>query len=373
MSVPTWLARPVAEAMAARQPTGSQRALLGLLAALESAYGAVVRARNAGYAAGLLPVRRLPCRVISVGNLTVGGTGKTPAVLCLARALTGAGVRVAILLRGYGRRTEGRVRVVSDGRGGCLGWREAGDEALLLARSLPAVPVVVGADRYAAGRVALEEFRSDLLLLDDGFQHRRLHRDVDLLLLDATDPFGGERLLPRGRLREPLEGLARAHALLVTRADEDPGASGLRERLAPLAAGRPVGFAVHRPVGLVERPGGETRPLDSSRGLRVLAVSGIAKPESFARTLAALPATVVGRLEFPDHHPYGAADRAAIRRAAHDAGAEAVLTTEKDLVRMETGLAPDLPILAVRVELGLVAGAEELGTALGVPLGGGSG
>jgi tetraacyldisaccharide 4'-kinase len=260
--------------------------------------------------------------------------------------------------------------VVSDGRQLLTAWREAGDEAILLARRLPGVPVVVGGDRVRAGRLALQQFSPDTIVLDDGMQHRQIHRDVELVLVDATDPFGGERLLPRGRLREPLAGIRRAHAILVTRADQAAGLESLRRRLAGLGPGIPVGCAVYRPCRLLDLSTGREAPLDVLRKERVFAVSGIASPEGFHGTLRQLGAPVAGMLAFPDHHPFGPGDRARMSDGVREAGATCIVTTEKDAVRLEGMLPRDCPVLALGIELEVVEGAEMLDRLLGLPDGG---
>ena len=360
----------VLQAMRAESPTAAERTVHGVLAAVSVVYGAAVRLRNAGYDSGLFPVHRLPCRVVSVGNLTVGGTGKTPAVMTIAAALRAAGERVCIVLRGYGGAGTG-ARVVSDGRNRRLDWREAGDEAVLLAESLPGVPVVVGTDRVAAGRLAIAEFRPETILLDDGFQHRRIHRDRDLVLVDATDPFGGEWLLPRGRLREPVRELRRADAILVTRADQTTDPGGVVRRLAEAAPGRPIARGTYRPCRLRELGSGRGHAVTAIHGKRVLAMSGIANPHGFHGTLEALGAVLVDRVIFRDHHPFTSDDRRRIARTARGGAAEWIVTTEKDAVR----LAPDdlggVPILALGIDLEIGEGAEAIKTALGLSVQGG--
>jgi tetraacyldisaccharide 4'-kinase len=305
--------------------------------------------------------------VVCVGNLSVGGTGKTPTVLALAGAAVGAGLRAAVLLRGYGREGRG-VRVVSDGRHVQVGWREAGDEAVLLAQRLVGVPVVVGEDRLATGHLIVERFDPQVIFLDDGFQHRRLHRDADLVLLDSTDPFAGG-LLPRGRLREPLSGLRRASAILLTRADQGGDPEGLRRRVAAVAPGCPVGRAVLRPLRLQDLAAGSHRPLTELRGCRVLAVSGIGNPESFHRTLQDAGAILSGSLTYPDHHAFTEADRRRMGEVARRSGASWIATTEKDAVRLEGRLPEGYPVMALEVALEIVEGAGALETALGVPVG----
>jgi tetraacyldisaccharide 4'-kinase len=326
-----------------------------------------VRARNYGYVSGLVRVHRMPCRVVCVGNLTVGGTGKTPTVLALARAFARSGAKVCVILRGYGRRGA-EVVVVSDGRDRLLPWQEVGDEAVLLARRLPGIPVIVGGDRVRAGALALQRFGPDTLLLDDGFQHRRLHRDLDLVLLDATDPFGGGKLVPRGRLREPIQGLGRAHAVLVTRVDQAVDLASLRQRLSGLAPDHPLAWAVHRPVRLVDLQSGEEWPVGALAGRLVHAVSGIANPESFHRTLQGLGARLAGTLCFPDHHPFTEADLAHIAAEAKALGAEWILTTEKDAVRLDGDLPQGFPVLALGITLEVIEGGRGLEQLLGISL-----
>lgn len=351
----------------AEVPTATQRVARGALAVLSLTYQACVRLRNVGYDCGIFPVHRLPCRVVSVGNLTVGGTGKTPTVIAMAAALSAAGERVSVVLRGY--RSEGSgARVVSDGRTIRLGWREAGDEAVLLAQSLPGVPVVVGGDRVAAGRLAIAEFRPQTILLDDGFQHRRIHRDADLVLIDATDPFGGRWLLPRGRLREPVDELRRADAILVTRADQVADLEGVVQCLARAAPGRPIARGIFRGCRLRELRSGHEYPLAGIRGKRVVAVSGIANPSGFHRTLEGLGAVVVDRVVFRDHHPFDEADHRRMIRAVRAGGAEWIVTTEKDAVRLTPDGFAEVSVFALGVALVVEEGAAVVGSALGCPV-----
>jgi tetraacyldisaccharide 4'-kinase len=245
---------------------------------------------------------------------------------------------------------------------------EAGDEAILLADRLPGVPVIVGGDRVAAGRLAVDRFRPELILLDDGFQHRRIRRDADLVLLDATDPFGGGRLLPRGRLREAVVGLRRARAFLVTRVDQAADPSAIRRTLTSVAPGRPIGLGVFRPERLRDQAIPSDRQLAEIRGKRALVVSGIANPRSFHRTVRDLGAILVGEQIFRDHHPFSAEDRQRIAEAARRESAEWIVTTEKDAVRLEAASLDGFPVVAVGIELEIVEGAEAMEAALGVPL-----
>lgn len=327
-------------------PIGHRAPLSALLRALSIPYGVAVAARNRLHDGGLLRQRRLRRPVISVGNLTVGGTGKTPAVICIANLLIGRGYRPAVLSRGYGGRAKSPVNVVSDGRHIRMGWQEAGDEPVLIARALPAVPVLTGSRRFFTGQEAVETFGADVLILDDAFQHRSLCRDIDIVLLDAARPFGNGFLLPRGPLREPPESLRRADLLLRT---------GDAEREEPLreAAALPSFRAKHQPQGLVAGETGRIEPVAALSGQKVFAFAGIGSPEAFRRSLAGLGAVVVGFRIYPDHHPYGLADIGEIRLLAEKSGAARIVTTEKDGVRLTDfpDFLPELSLLRIAMEI----------------------
>ena len=361
------LVEVVQRAVQAETPTTVQRVLRAILALLSFGYGGLVRLRNAGYASGVLRTQQLPCRVVCVGNLTVGGTGKTPTVIALGASLTAAGARTCIILRGYRRKGSG-VQVVSDGTKILMGWREAGDEAILLAQSLPEVPVIVGGDRVAAGRLAVDRFRPEVILLDDGFQHRRLRRDADLVLLDATDPFGGEWLLPRGRLREPLSALGRAQGILVTRSDQAGNVAGLRHVIGKIATPLPIGLAVYRPSRLVDLVSKRERRIEELRGRRVLAMSAIGNPRAFERTLNGTGAQLVGCLAFPDHHAFTVEDVGRMFREARALSADWIVTTEKDAIRLDAWPPSSVPCLALGVHLEVIEGGAALEAALGIPV-----
>ncbi len=314
-----------------------------------------MRLRNGAYDAGLLRARRVAAQVISVGNLTLGGTGKTPLVALLARAARAAGRNPAILLRGYRRGAR----------------RAAGsDEAALHARLTPGVSVVAEPDRVQGAARALAA-GADLLILDDGFQHRRLARDVDLVLADARDPSAGGRLLPRGLLREPISSLARAHALILTRCERASAAeieAGRRRALA-VAPGLPVLCEAHRPRALVDAHGAADADLERLAGRRVLCFAGIADPTALCETVTGLGASVVKAVDFGDHHEFSPADLARLEREAEECEAAIALTTEKDLMRIDRW-GGAVPLLALRVEAELLEpeGAALLGRLVGFPL-----
>ena len=286
----------------------------------------------------------LPAPVVSVGNLHWGGTGKTPLVAALAERLRDRGMRPVILSRGY-RRRDSRVRLVSDGEGPLLGPLLAGDEPVLLAGMLPGVAVVVGADRHAAGRQALERLQPPpgIFLLDDGFSHLRLARQLDLVALPAGDPFGGGRLPPGGRLREPLTALSRADAVVLTGADN--GADGLAEALRGAGfTGR--AFASRTRTLPARMHTGEPLAADA----RVVAVAAIARPERFFTAVRAQGFEPAATITLPDHHPYPDATLERISKKLFAESAAVVLTTSKDAVKLHGRLQAPLAELPIRAE-----------------------
>jgi tetraacyldisaccharide 4'-kinase len=335
------------------------------LAPLGVAYGAAARARVALYRRGALRSRAVGAPVLSVGNLTAGGTGKTPLVEWLARCVAAEGRHVCVLTRGYAREGARRRLVVSDGVNVLAGAREAGDEPLLLAeRLLPfRVAVVCDADRAAAARFAIGELGSEVFVLDDGFQHLQLARDLNVATLDATDPWGGGRLLPAGLLREPIKQLARADCVVITRAELSEGLERLRAEAARLCGGRPVfaararttGFSLVAQAGRAELIGRERLPR------AVAAFCGIGNPRAFFANLAREGFELRCARAFADHHAYAQPDVDAVEREARLCGAEALLTTAKDAVKLR-GLRFELPCYEVGMEFEIddVRGLMEL-------------
>lgn len=330
-------------------------ALAPLLRLLSFPYAAAVGLRNRLYDRGILAAERLPVPVLSVGNLTVGGTGKTPTVILLANLLRQRGRRPAVLSRGYGGKAPGPVSVVSDGQRLLRGWPEAGDEPVLIARSVPGIPVLAGPQRGLTGRVALERFGADCLILDDALQHRALHRDLEIVLLDAARPFGNGFLLPRGPLREPPAALKRADLLIRTGGEQEAPP-------LPTDAALPAFRGVHRPQCLVAADTGRTLPLDRLRGAKVAAFAGLGRPGAFRRSLTDLGADVVAFRAFADHHPYSAADAEALGRFAREADASLMVTTEKDAVRLAAfpAFLAELLLLRVEMEISPAAPFQEL-------------
>ncbi len=307
-------------------------------------YGLAVRLRNAAYQRGWLKSERVSVPVVSVGNLTVGGTGKTPCVEYVARFYRQLDRRVAILSRGYGS----------------AGGRN--DEALVLEENLPDVPHLQGADRVTLARTALEELESEVLVLDDGFQHRRLARDVDVVLIDATAPWGHGYLLPRGLLREPPSSLRRADVVVLTRCDQTPAEQ--RERLIQtinqIAPHKPVVETTHRPVELCNSDG-ENASLDLLRDGPVAAFCGLGHPEAFRRSLLDLGSRLEDFRVYPDHHAYRRPDVEELDRwAAQLPAGTAIVTTQKDAVKLRLARLADRPLWWLRIRLRIESGQDAL-------------
>ncbi|MBI5561227.1 MAG: tetraacyldisaccharide 4'-kinase, partial [Deltaproteobacteria bacterium] len=290
--------------------------------------------------AGILKKEELPCRVISVGNITAGGSGKTPMVIFLAKRLREKGLKVLVLSRGYKRKGRG-VAAVSDGERTLVSPEEAGDEPYLMAERLIGVPVIVGKDRVISGLRAFERFSPDVIILDDGFQHIRLKRDIDILLLDSKRWFGSGYLLPRGPLREPLDGMKRADIIMIKGGKAGHALEGVE---------KPCFGFVYRPAGLYDSDGREL-DIKGLKGKRVSALCAIANPDSFLETLKGCGAIVVSAINFPDHHWYAPADMERIRKEAGDA--ELIVTTEKDYVRLKSRPIGGMPVVTLAIEVSL--------------------
>ncbi len=328
------------------KPLG-ERILLFPLYLLSLPYGWAVGARSLFYSLGLLKTKTLPCPVISVGNITVGGTGKTPLVMALAKGLTDRGIAVAILSRGY-KRTKTSEPVVSDGKSLLLSPEASGDEPFLMAQVCRGSPVLVGKDRFTNGRVALQQFGVKGLLLDDGYQHLPLHRDLDILLIDAHMGFGDRHLLPRGILREPLSHLRRAHLFLLTKVDDLETSRPLERKVREIHPGAQVFHSDYRPMSLVD-PKGNQEELRSLKGKKILALSGIANPDSFSSLLRKCEMEVVSEAIFPDHHSYTPKDLSTVNEKSR--GVDWIVTTEKDMLKLRALGIEDLPIRSLRIEM----------------------
>ncbi len=354
---------------------GTGAALMrSVLHALSKVFKAAIKLRRFLYNVRILRDTTLGVQVIAIGNLTVGGTGKTPVVEKFARELQNQGRKVAILSRGYRskppplhktlldrilfRADTTPPRVVSDGKSLLLDSETAGDEPYMLASNLKDVVVLVDKDRVKAGRYAIEKFGCDTLLLDDGFQYWKLRgRRQDVVLIDRQQPFGNELLLPRGTLREPPSHLARASVIFITKSDGNTAA--LRQRIATLNSTAGIIECVHHPLYLEDVFTGQRHEIDIIKGRRVASLSGIAQPESFEQGLVKLGAELVYSKRFADHHRFTQQEILNAINRGKKRQAEIILTTQKDAVRFPKLDRRDLPFYFMRVEIKIVSGAED--------------
>jgi tetraacyldisaccharide 4'-kinase len=354
---------------------GTREALVGsLLHALSKVFAAAIKTRRSLYNLRILRDTTLGVQVIAVGNLTVGGTGKTPVVEKFARELRDQGRNVAILSRGYRskppplhawllnklflRTDTTPPRVVSDGKSLLLDSEMAGDEPYMLASNLKDVVVLVDKDRVKSGRYAIEKFGCDTLLLDDGYQYWKLRgRRLDIVLVDRQQPFGTGRLLPRGTLREPPSHLARASTIFITKSDGNT--ADLRRRLAELNPAAGIIECVHHPLYLEDVFTGQRFGLDSLKGRKLASLSGIAQPESFEQSLVQLGAKLVYAKRFADHHRFTQQEVLNTINRAKKRQAEIIVTTQKDAVRFPKIDRRDLPVYFMRVEIKILHGADD--------------
>ncbi len=334
------------------------------LSALSLGYRAALALREAAYRVHVLGTGRLACPVISVGNITLGGSGKTPVTEFAVRTLRELGAQPAVVSRGYGRHTRG-VHVVADREGIRLAAREAGDEPRLLAERLPGVAVVVGENRLAAGRVAAERCGATVIVLDDGFQHRTIAKDLEILVVNGRAPWGNARLFPRGMLREPLSALGRADLVVVTNPPGAADVEAVSREVRRHNQHAPVLTAAYEVIQAYDLDSGRTLGAEALVGRRLLAFAGLGTPQGFADTLAAAGVRAPSLVEFPDHHWYVADDVAGLARQAVAVGAEGLITTEKDAVRLRGLPAPRVPLWVLSVRLRLTVGADLWPQALG--------
>ena len=321
-----------------------------LLTPLALGFRLGVALRGAAYRRGWCKTHRLNRPVVSVGNLTAGGAGKTPLVRLIAQRLLNRGWSPSILTRGYDRRRGAEIIVLEPGPERRAGAREVGDEPALLARALPKVPIVIGANRYRAGRLAEERFPVDVHLLDDGFQHWALERDVDVVALDVTQEFSEWALLPAGRLREPCAALERAHIVVLTRT-ELGDAPALEARLSRINPRARVFLSTTTLRGFVDAQSGGPFPVQDLRGEPLGAFCGIGNPRAFFADVRQWGFSVVFEKAFPDHHVYSPADLHRVATRAREAGAVALLTTEKDVVNLPPGWSCEIPLAACVIEM----------------------
>lgn len=332
----------------------------------------MVGLRNWMYDAGVLRVARIGVPVISVGNMTAGGTGKTPFVELLLRRLSTTNKKIAVVSRGYGRQTRGPV-VVSDGNEILVSSRDGGDEPIQIATKFQKVIVIVDERRARGAEIAVHQFGAEVILLDDGFQHRSIGRDMDIVMIDGSKPLYNIRMIPAGMRREPMSGLRRAHALVLSASEEaDAQDHELRRR-----SEAPILRSTTRPLRLRLATSGRELPLATLQGKSCVAFSGIGNPDAFRNTLTALGFHVRDELRFPDHHQYSGVDLQHILSARRMHGDALIVTTEKDFMRLSSVIAdhPDLSdalyILGIETELldktGIVDGLLALALRKGKP------
>ena len=363
----SYLVKLIQEKGADQDQPASICVLLGVLKALSCVFAAVVGVRYALYRIGLLHRFPLGVQVISIGNVTAGGTGKTPVTEIFARTLAAEGRKVAILSRGYRRKEAPWWQrmftqvvtpplVVSDGRRVLLDAATGGDEPYMLASNLPGVAVVVDRNRVKAGRYAIKRLGCDTLILDDGFQYQKLKHSVEVVLVDSTNPFGNGNMLPRGILREPAKNLKRADIIFLTKCRGD--VSAVKEEIRKYNSSAEIVECNHTPRVLRDVWSREEFPLDWLRGKTTCTLSGIASPKGFENSLRHLGAKVVWCERYADHHRYDASEILYALNRTADMGADALVTTEKDAVRFPRFETVPVRCLYLRIAIEILAGGE---------------
>ncbi len=348
-----------------------------LLAILSALFGWIVQLRLNLYRAGIFRTKSLGCRIVSIGNITVGGTGKTPAVELFARALQKEGRKVAVISRGYRSSSRFRIKrfikkllllmpkdkqikVVSDGKKIFLNSYLGGDEPYMLAKNLPGVVVVVDKDRVKAGQYAIEKYGVDTIVLDDGFQYLSLNPRYDVVLVDTTNPFGNGHMLPRGILRESLENLSRAGLFMLTKAQPGQDLSVLKSKIRQYNFNADFIECQHRAVSFISIENGLEKPLSFIKGKRVGVVSAIADPAGFEKRVEALGGEVVDSCRFQDHHRFSVKELREIEKNFKDKDVSVLITTEKDAVRFpKTSSQKGIEMYYLRVEMQILNGEED--------------
>ena len=319
---------------------------------------------------GILRKVKLPAYVISVGNLTVGGTGKTPTAQKIAEIMSNRGYRVVILNRGYRSHWDKNIGVVSDGKQISMTAYEAGDEAYLMAKTLPNIPVIIGKNRAVTGKYAVEHFQAEVIVMDDGYQHWRLARDLDIVLVDTITMFGNGNVLPRGILREPLKNLNRADLFIFTKTNQSSAMNKilLRETIARYNNQAPIAESIHKPQNFVEigewyNNAGRQIALESLQGKKVIVFSAIGNPVSFEQTVVSMDVTLLEAVRYPDHHDYGMSEMQYINDRAKELNAIAVITTTKDAVKIPTEFIysdREMPLYVLNMEIEITDNYENI-------------
>lgn len=340
------------------KPRGIVTFLLSPLYLLSLLYSTIVKFRLFLYREGILKSKEIDCKVISVGNITVGGTGKTPTVEFLARQLNNRGYKVAILSRGYKGKKTSEINIVSDGKNIYLGPDESGDEPYMLAKKLKNIPVLVGSNRYKLADYAVKNLGINTILLDDGFQHIQLKRDLDILLVDGKKGFGNGYTLPRGPLREPVSSIRRAALTMITKADGDT--EEIKKQLEQEHPSIKIIKSTYKPKSLKSVLDPREKELSDMKGKNIFTLSAIANPSYFSMLIKSLGGVITGESEFPDHYSYTLNDMETVIEKAKKAGADYVVTTEKDAVKLEKlSFSADLPVYFLEIGLDLLGREEE--------------
>lgn len=330
-----------------------------MLSFLSFLYYLGIMLKSALLNAKVLTPEKLDCMVISVGNITWGGTGKTPLVEMLAKALTSEGRKVAVLLRGYGRKVSAKKKPSME-------WMETGDEASLLKKNLPGIHILAGKDRLKNGRLAIKKYGVDTLLLDDGYQHWKIDRDFDIVAINGNNPFGNGRLLPRGVLREPISAISRADIVCWTKVD-DRDTTELQSQLKDINHNVLFAESIHKPVYLYDFYANKRLPLEDIQGNSVILFSGIGDPGSFKDNIIRLGAKAKADFRYPDHYVYRKKDIEDIFTSAVKSGVDTVVTTEKDMVKagpllneFHNPASGPVRFLSLRIELKIIKNEREL-------------
>lgn len=339
--------------------------LLLLLPFLSLLYHLGYIIRKVFYRLSIIKVKGLKAKVISVGNITLGGSGKTPFVLYLAKKLEEKRINFAILTRGYGRKLKSTVELKMTEHPDTK-WKEVGDEPFLLSQQLPEIPVIIDRDRYSSGKIALDKYKANVLILDDGFQHWRLKRDIDILMIDCTQNLEREMLFPAGRLREPLTSLKRAGIFILTRADQSPNTEKLRVILRKYNRQAPLVESILKVTSITNWKDKTEIDLEALKGKKAVVFCGIGNPRSFEITLKSLEIDILNAFYFIDHYIYTRKDLLSLDEKGKELGADFLITTEKDSVRLTQINDLKIPLLVVSIELRITSGEEKFWEVLNI-------
>jgi tetraacyldisaccharide 4'-kinase len=343
-----------------RGKKGIVRALVfGILFIFSWLYGLIYLIRLSLFRLGIFKQRKLKAKVISVGNITLGGTGKTPLVIYLAKKLSERDENPTILTRGYGRKKKEMVELTEDTYQG-FNWEDAGDEPLVMAGRLPGVPILVSKNRRTSGHHAVQKFGNHVLILDDGFQHLKLFRDLDIVVIDATNPFGNGKFLPAGILREPLSSLRRADVFVLTKTDQTSNKDELKKTLREFNPEAIVAESVYRIRSIIDFASGTSVESKGIENKKALAFSAIGNPSSFENSLKTLKVRLIKHRTFRDHHPYKSKEISDLGREAKELKADFLITTEKDSVRIPLIKETEIPIYVLKIDLTVTQGEQIL-------------